>query len=119
MAKFIGIREMMRPYIRDIMKEAHEKGTPVMRAMFYEFPKDSQCWDIKDEYMFGPDILVAPICYEKATVRRVYLPKGEKFIHAGTGKPYEGGEWYEINAGIETIPIFLRNGKQEYLIGRV
>jgi alpha-D-xyloside xylohydrolase len=119
MVKFIGIREMMRPYIREIMKEAHEKGTPVIRAMFYEFPEDKECWDIKDQYMFGSDILVAPICHEKATSRSVYLPKGGKFVHAGTGKSYEGGQLVEVDASIDTIPVFLRDGRQEYLIGKI
>jgi alpha-D-xyloside xylohydrolase len=119
MVKFIRIREMMRPYIREIMKEAHEKGTPVIRAMFYVFPEDKVCWDIKDQYMFGPDLLVAPVCHEKETSRSVYLPKGEKFVHASTGKSYEGGQWYEVEAPIDTIPIFLRNGRQEYLIGKI
>ena len=119
MVKFIRIREMMRDYTRSIMKEAHETGAPVMRALFYEFPEDAACWDINDAYMFGPDILVAPICHEKAMKREVYLPAGTIFVHAGTGKPYEGGKWYEIEADIHTLPVFLREGRQEYLIGEI
>lgn len=119
MVKFIQVRELMRDYTRSIMREAHETGAPIMRALFYEFPEDKICWDIKDSYMFGPDILVAPICYEKAQKRRVYLPIGANFTHAGTGQVYEGGQWYEIEAAIDTIPIFLREGKQDYLIGKI
>lgn len=119
MVKFIRIREMMRDYTRSIMKEAHETGAPVMRALFYEFPLDAVCWDIKDAYMFGPDILVAPICHEKAMSRKVYLPAGTSFIHAGTGKQYEGGRWYEVEADIHTLPVFLREGRQEYLVGKI
>ncbi len=51
--KFIGIRERMRDYTRELMRQAHEKGSPVMRTLFYEFPEDSACWDITDSYMFG------------------------------------------------------------------
>lgn len=119
MVKFIRIREMMRAYIRDVMKEAHETGAPVMRTYFYEFPEDEVCWDIKDAYFFGPDILVAPICHEGAVKRNVYLPAGAFFIHAGSGRRYEGGCWYEIEAGIDTIPVFLQSGRQEYLIGQI
>ncbi|MDE7199500.1 MAG: glycoside hydrolase family 31 protein, partial [Lachnospiraceae bacterium] len=119
MLKFIHIREMMRDYTRNIMKEAHETGAPVMRALFYEFPEDGVCWEIKDAYMFGSDILVAPICYEKAAKRMVYLPVGASFVHAGSGRWYEGGKWYEIEADIHTIPIFLKEGRQEYLIGKI
>lgn len=90
-----------------------------MRALFYEFPKDERCWDIKDEYCYGPDILVAPVCYEKARSRQVYLPEGTKWTHAGTGAVYEGGREYEIEAPIETMPVFLRDGRQAYLIGEM
>lgn len=119
LVKFIQVREMMRDYSRSLMAEAHEKGTPVMRALFYEFPEDEKCWDITDSYMYGSDILVAPICYEKMTSRSVYLPKGASWTNAHTGKNYEGGQAYEIEAPIDTLPIFLRDGKQEYLVGKI
>lgn len=119
LVKFIKARELMRDYTRNLMKEAHEKGTPVMRAMFYEFPQDERCWDIKDAYMYGSDILVAPVCHEKMMSRKVYLPKGAAWTRAGTGEVYDGGKEYEIPAGIDTLPVFLRDGKQEYLIGKI
>lgn len=117
--KYIGIRELMRDYIREQMQESHEKGTPVIRTLFYEFPSDAQCWDIKDEYMFGPDILVAPIVYAHARSREVYLPEGTVWTLASTGEHFQGGKSYEIDAPIETIPIFLRNGAQSYLINKI
>lgn len=119
LVKFIRIREMMRDYTRSLMREAHEKGTPVIRAMFYEFPEDKNCWDIKDAYMFGPDILVAPVCHEGAMRRLVYLPLGACWTHAGTGKVYEGGNTYEIEAPIDTLPVFLREGRQEWLVHKI
>ncbi len=114
--KFIGIRERMRDYTRELMRQAHEKGSPVMRTLFYEFPEDSACWDITDSYMFGSDILVAPVVYEGARSRKVYLPKGAEWVQAGSGRRYEGGQSYEIDAPIETLPVFLRDGRQEYLV---
>ena len=119
LVKFIQIREKMRDYTRSLMKEAHEKGSPVMRALFYEFPQDVRCWEITDAYLFGPDILVAPICHEGMRSREVYLPKGAAWTLAGTGEVYEGGKSYEIPAPIDTLPVFLRDGKQEYLIGQI
>ncbi|MBQ7840459.1 MAG: glycoside hydrolase family 31 protein [Lachnospiraceae bacterium] len=119
MAKFIRIRELMRDYTRSLMKQAHEKGTPVMRALFYEFPQDKACWDITDSYLYGSDILVAPVCHEKARSRQVYLPAGASWTHAGTGKVYEGGKAYEVEAPLDTLPIFLRYGRQGYLIGEI
>ena len=90
-----------------------------MRALFYEFPEDKICWDIKDAYMYGSDILVAPVCHEKARSRKVYLPEGATWVYATTGKSYEGGQWLDVEAGLEALPIFLRDGKQEYLVGQI
>ena len=118
MVKFIHVRELMKDYIRGIMKEAHEKGTPVMRTLFYEFPDDN-CWDIYDEYMFGNEILVAPICHEHETRREVYLPKGHSWTSAHNGEVYEGGKTYNIDAPIDTIPVFLKDGSNKYLIGEI
>lgn len=119
LTKFIRIRELMRDYTRSLMREAHEKGTPVMRALFYEFPRDPMCWDIKDSYLFGSNVLVAPVCHENARSRRVYLPVGAAWTHAGTGEIYEGGQELEIKAPLDTLPVFLRDGKEEYLVGQI
>ena len=54
----------MRPYTRKLMEEAHTLGRPVMRTMFYEFPEQECCWELKEQYMFGSDMLAAPILYE-------------------------------------------------------
>lgn len=75
--KYLELREKMLPYVKRLMTEAHEKGTPVMRPLFYDFPEDGKCWETEDEYMFGPEILVAPILYEKQRERTLYLPEGE------------------------------------------
>lgn len=117
--KFIEIRELLRDYTRGLMKEAHEAGAPVMRAMFYEFPEDAVTWDLKTQYMYGSDILVAPVVEEHAVSRTVYLPAGNSWTHAGTGEVYEGGQWIDVKAEIDTLPIFLRDGRQSYLIGRI
>ncbi len=115
--KFIFIRERMRDYTRSLMAQAHEKGTPLIRALFYEFPEDPICWDIQDSYLFGPDILVAPVCWEGARKRRVYLPAGAVWVDASYGETYEGGQFVEVDAPLDTLPVFLRDGKQGYLVG--
>ena len=117
--KFILIREMMRNYTRGLMEEAHQKGSPVIRAYFYEFPEDEVCWEIQDSYLFGADILVAPICWEGARQRKVYLPAGARWVHAASGKEYQGGQWVDIEAPLDTLPIFLRDGRQGYLVGQI
>ena len=119
MKKFIEIREMMRDYTRSLMAEAHETGAPVMRTMFYEFPEDLNTWELDTQYMYGPDILAAPIVEPHAFRRKVYLPKGSTWTNAHTGEILEGGQWIEAEASMDTLPVFLRDGRQEYLIKNI
>ena len=105
--KYMQIREDLRPYIRETMAEASEKGTPVMRPLFYQFPEDKASWEIEDEYMFGDSILVAPVIYAGQRTRRVYLPAGCKWKDFQGEATYEGGSWIEASAPIECIPVFV------------
>jgi len=108
--KYMLMRERLRPYITELMRAAHEKGTPPMRPIFYDFPQDSKAWEIDDQYMFGPDILVAPVLYEGARSRKVYLPEGAEWKNTIDSRVYGGGQWIESEAPIEAMPVFLRNG---------
>ena len=121
MKKFIEIREMLRNYSRDLMLQAHEKGDPVIRTMFYEFPSDSEAWNLADnnQYMYGSDLLIAPIVEPHATSRKVYLPMGAIWQDARTGQIYNGGQWVTADAPLDTLPVFLRDCKQNYLIGKL
>lgn len=112
--KYMFLRERLKPYIKDLMFQAHKYGTPVIRPLFYDFPEDSVAWEIEDSYMFGPDIYVAPILYENLFARKLYLPKG-LWICLEDGKVYNGGEWVIIDAPLDTIPVFVRKGTLEYL----
>ena len=107
---YIEMRRNMKPYITKLMEQAHEKGSPVMRPMFYEFPHDKRAWQTEDQYMFGPDILVAPIMYANCRQRDVYLPEGEKWRCMWTGEINEGGRIITAAAPIERIPVFIRDG---------
>jgi alpha-D-xyloside xylohydrolase len=115
--KYMNIREKIRPYTRELMRQAHEKGTPVMRTMFYEFPDDETCWELKDQYMFGSDLLIAPIVYENMTSRKVYLPKGAVWTSLHDGKQYEGGQFVLVDAPLDVIPVFTKNGRRSEWIG--
>ena len=119
LAKYIRFREAMRPYTRRVMEEAHELGRPVMRPMFYEFPEQECCWDMREQYMFGSDILVAPVLYEGQTEREVYLPAGARWTCVHDGKVYEGGGTVIIDAPLEVIPVFLKDGKLPELVGLI
>lgn len=110
--KYLKIREAMMPYITTLMEEAHKKGTPVMRPMFYDFPEDKLCWDNESQYMFGPNILVAPIMEKGQTERNVYLPVGSNWTNAWTKEKMEGGKTILVDAPIDQIPLFLRDYKE-------
>lgn len=106
---YLELRERMKPYITELMEDAHVKGSPVMRPLFYDIPEDKKCWDVNDEYMFGPDVLVAPVMYAKMTSRKVYLPAGSKWTNYWTGEVLEGGQETEVDAPLSQIPLFTRN----------
>jgi len=110
MASYIHLRERLRPYIRELMRQAHEKGTPPMRPLFYDFPHDPACWEVEDAYMFGPDLLVAPILHEGARSRNVYLPAGSSWTDPYTGETFPGGITVTADAPLARIPLFLKDG---------
>lgn len=108
--KYLFIRENMRPYTRQLMKEAHEKGTPVMRPLFYDFPEDQTCWETENQYMYGPNVMVKPVMEAGADKINVYLPKGAVWTNVWTKETTEGGRSIEVKTPIDQIPLFVRNG---------
>jgi alpha-D-xyloside xylohydrolase len=109
---YLRLREKLRPYIRCLMQEAHENGAPVIRPMFFEFPNDGPCWDLADQYMFGPDMLVAPVMEAGIVSRKVYLPAGHEWVEFFTGKKHRSGGIIETETPLERIPVFIKdNGK--------
>jgi alpha-D-xyloside xylohydrolase len=94
----------------DVMAAASTTGLPPMRALFLEFPDEPEAWQVKDEYMFGPDVLVAPVTTYGAREREVYLPHGASWLDASTGEPVEGKGWTTALAPLERIPVYLRGG---------
>ncbi len=107
--KYIELREAMRPYIRTLMEAAHEKGTPIMRPLFYDFPADSVCWENEAQYMFGPDILVAPVMEKGQKTKEVYLPAGARWTNVWTKEVLDGGQSVVVDTPIDQIPLFTRN----------
>ena len=106
--KYMRMREEMREYTRELMRETHETGAPVMRTLFYEFPEDKTCWEVEDEYMYGGRYLVAPVLEAGVKSRRVYLPPGCSWQLQETGEVYAGGKWADIPVTLETMPVFIR-----------
>jgi alpha-D-xyloside xylohydrolase len=81
-----------------------------MRPLLLEFPDDQSAWDVDDQFMFGPDVLVAPVTGHGVRTREVYLPAGASWTHQA--REYPGGTWVPVDAPLDTIPLFLRDGAE-------
>jgi alpha-D-xyloside xylohydrolase len=104
----VEMKYKLMPYIYAQSKLCTEKGLPMVRALFIEFPHDAGSWLIDNEYLFGSDILVAPLFEDNATDRDVYLPKGN-WVDYQTGMTYEGG-WHKIESGSIPVVMLVREG---------
>ena len=110
LSAFLRLRYQLMPYIYSLGYRTYQTGAPFMRALFMDFPNDPNALDLKDEYMFGPAFLVAPVTEQGATSRKVYLPAGSDWYNYWTNERVSGGNWIEVSAPIETIPLFVRAG---------
>lgn len=112
LSKYILLRDRLKPYIKQAMAEAHEKGTPVMKPLFYDFPNDEAAWKIEDAYLFGHDLLVAPVTGEGETAKSVYLPAGAAWTDAWSKQVYQGGQTVTVDAPIGIIPLFVKDNAE-------
>jgi alpha-D-xyloside xylohydrolase len=103
----IELKYSLMPYIYAQSKDSAERGLPMMRALFVEYPDDPTSWLIDDEYLFGSEVLVAP-SIEEGNSRRVYLPPGA-WTDYQTGKIYQGAQWHSIAAGQIPIVMLVRD----------
>ena len=108
--EMLFLRERLRPYVMEQMRIAHDDGLPPMRPLFVDFPEDSRAWEVADQFLFGADILVAPVAEYRARSREVYLPAGSGWTDAWTGEELGGGGAVTVRAPLERIPLFLRDG---------
>lgn len=102
-----NMRYELMPYIYAQAKHASENGLPMLRALFIEYPEDAGSWLVDDQYLFGSDMLVAPL-FEEVNERSVYLPPG-RWIDYQTGQTYESG-WHTIKAGKIPIIALVKDG---------
>lgn len=111
--KYMGIREQMRDYTRELMRQAHESGAPVMRALFYEFPHDKKSWEVSEQYMYGDKYLCCPVLEAGKTRLSVYLPPltdGKKWsAFSDDGSSYEGGQTIDVDCPLDTMPVFMKD----------
>jgi alpha-D-xyloside xylohydrolase len=102
------LREKLRPYLRVLNQAAHDKGSPPMRPLYYNFPADEAAANLADQFMLGPDLLVAPVTEQGAVARSVYFPAGADWIDAWTGQEFRGGQRLQAEAPLERIPVYWR-----------
>jgi len=102
------LKYALMPYVYAQAVASSALGHPMLRTLFFEYPEDATSWLIEDEYLFGSDLLVAPL-FEETASRRVYLPPGQ-WIDYQTSRVYRGGEWYDIAAGQIPIVLLARSG---------
>ncbi|MFF7645283.1 TIM-barrel domain-containing protein [Streptomyces canus] len=106
----LRLRERLRPYLLELSEQAHRTGAPVMRPLFFGFPEDTHVWTVDDQFLLGPDILVAPVAEAGARSRTVYLPAGTRWTDTTTGELHEGGITLAVPAPLDRIPVFVREG---------
>ena len=108
--KYLRLRYELMPYIYSLGYQTWLTGAPFMRALPLDFPSDPNVADLRDEYMFGPAFLVAPITEQGATSRKVYLPAGADWFNYWTNERLKGGQTITVAAPIDIMPVFVRAG---------
>ncbi|MBQ7801383.1 MAG: hypothetical protein IJ375_03560 [Oscillospiraceae bacterium] len=104
--ELVLLRERLRPYIEDQMATASEKGYPVMRPMFFEYPENEVCYTLDEQYMFGDGIIFAPIVRRGQTEKRVYIPEGEWILTKDRTRYTKG--WHTMTARIDEFIALVR-----------
>jgi alpha-glucosidase/alpha-D-xyloside xylohydrolase len=107
--KYLELRYRMLPYTYSAARETHETGLPMMRALWLHYKSDPQSIARSDEYLWGRDILVAPVTEKAAAARTLYLPPGVWYDFWTNGK-VEGGQEITRPVDLETIPLYVRAG---------
>ncbi len=106
---FVNLKCRLMPYLYSLTVEAHEKGTPLMRPMYFEFPDDPGCRSLDLQYMLGDALLVAPIFNDQG-IGEFYLPAGYEWTNLLDGEVLEGGRWYRRTYDYFHMPLFVKSG---------
>ncbi len=107
--KYLNLRSRLMPYLYSIIREAHDTGLPIMRALWLHYPDDPRAVERGDEYLWGRDILVAPVTEKGTTSRKLYLPHG-LWYDFWTQTKVEGGREIDRSADLATMPLYVRAG---------
>lgn len=107
--QYLELRYRLLPYNYTLMRESVDTGIPAMRALWLHYPKDAEAAKLGDEYLWGRDLLVAPVVEKGATLRHLYLPAGSWFDW-WTGERVAGGKWLDRPVTLAIMPIYVRPG---------
>ena len=107
--KILGYREKLKDYTCQYMDINSQTGAPIMRPMFFDFPDDEICYTLEDQYMYGADLLFAPIYRQGETERAVYLPEGD-WVNVLTHEAFSGGQSIICHAQLDEFIAFARAG---------
>ena len=107
--KYLELRYRLMPYLQTAVRETHERGLPIMRALWLHYPDDAAAVARGDVYLWGRDMLVAPVVEKGATSRRLYLPRGT-WIDYWTEKAESGGREVDRPVDLATMPLYVRAG---------
>jgi len=107
--RYLELRLRLLPYLYTIAWQAHTGGLPLMRPLAMEYPGDPNVWELGREYLFGPDLLVAPVTRAGASHWPVYLPAG-RWYDFWTGEAHEGGRAISVATPLDALPLFARGG---------
>ncbi|XZJ11377.1 glycoside hydrolase family 31 protein [Clostridium perfringens] len=107
--KSIELRYELLPYIYDLYYISHKEGLPIFRPMIMEYEKDMNLLNMREQFMLGENMLVAPVLYEGERSKTVYLPKGIWFNYF-TMEKLQGGKWYKLPCELDEILVFVKEG---------
>ena len=107
LSTMIHTREKLRPYLKQVMAQAQNSGRPPMRPLFFDFSGDENAWDVEDQYMFGDDLMVAPVLEHLARSREVYFPSGATWTDFwDESTSIKGGQSLNVSSPLHLIPVF-------------
>lgn len=109
-ARMTRIFVAVRPYVRELTRQAVTLGLPLQRPLFLHFEDDRQTYPIQDEYLFGEDLLVAPVHEAGRDTWEPYLPAGARWIHLWSRQEFDGGARVTVAAPLGEPPVFVRQG---------
>jgi alpha-D-xyloside xylohydrolase len=104
------LRYRMLPYLYSLAGQTYHKDYTIMRGLVMDFASDNAVKNIADQYMFGPSLLISPVCSYKERSRKMYLPEGQGWYNLYTGQYAEGGQTIKAEAAYERIPVFVKAG---------